>query len=140
MTNQDYWDKVTEDTQIEWLRRHNLLSVRLSNILVRGKIYKGFGKMEYKPITTVKELLDIDECDLALYMNMGAKSLADVEEFKQKFLEKSNVQKLLNPNDTITEKGQIDWLDGYKVGFMDGVVAVQTQLNQICKEIKEGKL
>ena len=132
MDKQDYWDKVTEDTEIEWLRSHNLLSVRASNILTRGAIYRGGGKFEYHPIKTVKELLSIDECELMLYRNMGRKSLAEIEEFKQKFLEKSNVQKLPNP---ITEKGQADWLDGYKVGFRDGVIAAQTQFNEICEEI-----
>lgn len=102
MENKDYWDKVTEDTTIEWLRRRNLLSVRSSNILIRGAIYKGGGKMDYHPIKTVKELLGVDECELTLYRNMGKKSFEEIEEFKQKFLEKSKVQKLNNANDMIS--------------------------------------
>lgn len=139
MTNQDYWDKVTEDTELDWLCRRNLLSTRTSNIFRRGARRERTNSCnwEYHPIKTVKELLELDECDLVLYRNMGKKSLEEIEVFKQKFLEKSNVQKLHNP---ITEQGQADWLDGYKVGFRDGVVAVQTQLNEICKEITGGKV
>lgn len=126
---QNYWDKVTEDTTIEWLRRRNLLSVRLSNILVRGAIYKGYGNTEYKPIKTVKELLEIDECDLSIYKNMGRKTLEEVEQFKQKFLRKKQSYQ-------ITEQGQADWLDGYKLGFKEGVVAVQTQLKEVNLEFQ----
>lgn len=97
-----YWDKVTEETTIDWLRRRNLLSVRPTNILTRGAIYRGGGKTEYHPIKTVKELLEVDECELTLYRNMGAKSLEEIEKFKQKFLEKSKVQKLNNANDMIS--------------------------------------
>lgn len=143
MDKQSYWDKVTEDTEIEWLRRHNLLSVRASNILTRGAIYRGGGEMDYHPIKTVKELLGIDECELTLYRNMGRKSLEEIEAFKEKFLEKSNVQKLHNSNNTITESEQNSWLDGYKVGFRDGVTALRIQavekIDEICKEISEGK-
>lgn len=102
MGNENYWDKVTEDTTVEWLRRYNLLSVRSSNVLIRGAIYKGGGKTEYHPIKTVKELLEVDECELALYRNIGKKSLEEIEKFKQKFLEKSKVQKLNNANDMIS--------------------------------------
>lgn len=135
MDKQDYWDKVTEDTEIEWLRKRNLLSVRLSNILVRGAIYKGFGETEYKPITTVKELLEIDECDLKSYRNMGEKTLEEVRYFKQAYIARTeNCQRIRNAP-IITEQGQVDWLDGYKVGFRDGVIAVQTQVKEKIDEI-----
>lgn len=134
MKNQNYWDKVTKDTTIEWLCRHNLLSKRASNILIRGAIYRR-GEWEYRSIKTVKELLEVDEYDLKLYRNMGTKTLIEIEEFKQKFLEKIDVEKLLNPNNMITEKGQVDWLDGYGVGFRDGVIAMQVQLKEKIDEL-----
>lgn len=127
-----YWDKVTEDTAIEWLVRRSFFLVRTGNILIRGAIHIGGGKFEYKPIKTVKELLATDEEDLKRYRNMGKKSLEDIENFKQTFLAKSNVQKLHNP---ISEQGQSDWLDGYKVGFRDGVIAVQKRAKEKIDEI-----
>ena len=131
---QDYWHKVSEDTEIVWLYRHNLLSKRASNILIRGGIYIGGGKFEYKPIKTVKKLLEIDECDLKLYQNMGRKTIEEVEQFKQKFLAKKQSAKNAQSY-TITEQGQADWLDGYKVGFRDGVIAMQTQAKEKIDEI-----
>lgn len=135
MNNQNYWNKVTKNTTVEWLCSHKLLSKRASNILIRGAIYR-CGKFDYHPIKTIKELLEIDECELKLYRNMGTKTLEEIEKFKEKFLEKSNVQKMLNPNEPITEKGQADWLDGYKVGFSDGVIAMQVQLKDKLHEIE----
>lgn len=114
MGNENYWDKVTEDTTVEWLRRHNLLSVRSSNILIRGAIYKGGGKMDYHPIKTVKELLGVDECELTLYKNMGKKSLVEIEEFKQKFLKKSNEQNLHSANDMISVSAFKEYLNKRK--------------------------
>lgn len=109
-----YWDKVTEDTTIEWLRRRNLLSVRPTNILTRGAIYRGGGKTEYHPIKTVKELLEVDECELTLYRNMGKKSLDEIEKFKQKFLEKSNGQKMHDSNVLISVSAFKEYLNKCK--------------------------
>lgn len=43
----------------------------------------------------------------------------------------------------IDESEQSDWLDGYKVGFKEGVIALRTQfklkIDEICKEITEDK-
>lgn len=137
MNKQDYWGKVTEDTDIEWLRKRNLLSVRLSNILVRGAIYNGFGKMEYRPIKTVKELLEVDDIDLMRYRNMGKKSLEEIQNFKQEYIARIELCQKIRNAPIITEQGQVDWMDGYKVGFRDGVIAVQTKLNEICKGLTE---
>ena len=139
MDNKDYWDKVTEDTTIEWLRTHKLLSVRASNILIRGAIYMGGGVTKFKPIKTVKELLEVDEYDLKPYRNMGAHTLEEIRVFKEKFLEKRMVQHFRTTNEPITEKGQVDWVDGYKVGYKDGAIAVMTRvrdnLGEIIKEL-----
>lgn len=139
MDKQDYWDKVTEDTAINWLRERKLLSVRASNILTRGAIYRGGGKMEYKPINTVKELLEIDRVDLKFYRNMGTKTLEEIVYFQQEFIAKVKNSQKFRTIPIITEQGQADWLDGYKVGYRDGVNAVALQakekLDEICKEL-----
>ena len=135
MDNKDYWDKVTKDTEIEWLCKHKLLSVRATNVLVRGAIYRGsYRHMDYNPIKNVKELLEIDECDLKVYRNMGTKTLEEIKEFKQKFLEKT---KMYNLNEVITEKAQADWLEGYKVGFRDGAIKVKKQFQDKVEEINK---
>lgn len=138
LRKEKYWDKVTEDTTIEWLARRMLLSLRASNILVRGAIY-AHGKMEYKPIKTVKELLEVDDIDLMRYRNMGKKSIEEIQNFKAEYLSRIELCQKIRNAPIITEQGQADWLDGYKVGFRDGVIAVQTRLNDICKELTEGK-
>ena len=42
----------------------------------------------------------------------------------------------------IDESQMADWMDGYKVGFRDGVIAMQIQaknkIDEICKELTEG--
>ena len=59
-------------------------------------------------------------------------------------LHEKQLSKARKETATITERGQADWLDGYKVGFKDGVVALRTQfkvkIDEICKELTEGKV
>lgn len=137
MENENYWDKVTEDTTIEWLRRRNLLSVRSSNVLTRGAIYRGGGKTEYHPIKTVKELLEVDECELTLYRNMGKKSLVEIEELKQKFLGKSNVQKLHDTNDLISVSAFKEYLNKCKEIAQSFVDKATTRLEDSTGSFKD---
>ena len=59
-------------------------------------------------------------------------------------LHEKQLEKESKKTATITEQGQADWLDGYKVGFRDGVVALRTQtvekIDEICKELTEDKV
>lgn len=135
-----YWDKVTEYTTIDWLRRRKLLSVRTSNVLTRGARHerKNSCNWEYHPISTVKELLEVDECELTLYRNMGKKSLSEIEEFKQKFLKKvekdflekvakGNVEILHNTNDLISVSAFKEYLNKCKEiaqSFVDKVTTL----------------
>lgn len=116
MGNENYWDRVTEETPIEWLRMHNLMSTRTSNVLTRGARYERKNRCywEHHPISTVKELLEVDECELKLYRNMGAKCLAEIEEFKQKFLEKSTSKKMQDTNELISVSAFKEYLNKCK--------------------------
>ncbi len=70
------------------------------------------------------------------------KSTANLLSENEKLLnEKIELQKQVDELKEERANMQADWLDGYKVGFRDGVVALRTQIvnkiDEICKEILE---